>query len=197
MTYKRKTRAGRYKYTEELFYWSNEDIEEQFAYVEVPDYGFVQVNNLGTKFYTKTGKFPSISIDDWGYLGFQVGSTMDGIHKYHYLRLSRLVAMAFIPNPDNLPEVNHIDGDKLNNCVTNLEWCSSKQNARHAWDTGLQKFQRGEQNGRSKLTDEQIREIRKKYTGEKGQIANLAREYNVSWTLIKLIVTNKNWTHVL
>lgn len=49
----------------------------------------------------------------------------------------RLVAKAFIENPEGLPEVNHKDGNNLNNEVNNLEWCSKRQNVRHAIDTGL------------------------------------------------------------
>lgn len=56
---------------------------------------------------------------------------------YETKRLHRLVAQAFIPNPNNLEQVNHIDGDKKNNKVSNLEWCSQSQNVQHAYDNGL------------------------------------------------------------
>jgi hypothetical protein len=52
----------------------------------------------------------------------------------------RLIAQYFIPNPQNKPQVNHIDGDKLNNDRSNLEWATAQENSRHAWDTGLQKI---------------------------------------------------------
>lgn len=61
---------------------------------------------------------------------------MDGGKQRQYY-VHRLVAEAFIPNPTSLPQVNHIDGNTLNNRADNLEWCTAAQNCQHAWDTGL------------------------------------------------------------
>lgn len=63
----------------------------------------------------------------------------------------RLVASLFIPNPDNLPQVNHIDGNKLNNNVENLEWCNNSQNQLHAIRNNLRKkFPKGDTSNRAK-----------------------------------------------
>lgn len=72
----------------------------------------------------------------------------------------RLVAQAFIPNPDNLPQVNHIDGDKSNNTIENLEWVSAKTNMIHGFTTGLITVPSGAESAHAKLTWEEVRYIR-------------------------------------
>lgn len=91
---------------------------------KISDRGFVKSIS-----YNRTGKERILSeriIDGYN----QVALYKDGKVKNKYVH--RLVAENFIPNPNNLKEVNHIDGNKLNNCVENLEWVSAKQNSTHA-----------------------------------------------------------------
>ena len=64
---------------------------------------------------------------------------LGGLEKRKFYKIHRLVALAFIPNPNNYNQINHIDGNKTNNHVDNLEWCTAKQNTAHARATGLRK----------------------------------------------------------
>lgn len=84
------------------------------------------------------------------------------------LRVHRLIATAFIPNPNNLPEVNHKDGNKQNNEISNLEWVTRSENVQHAYQTGLAK----NPGGRSVLTDDEKRYIRDHYLESSAYIAN-------------------------
>ena len=61
--------------------------------------------------------------------------TIDG--KQKILLAHRIVAKTYLPNPENKPQVNHIDGNKLNNRLNNLEWCTDSDNKKHAYKTGL------------------------------------------------------------
>lgn len=88
----------------------------------------------------------------------------------------RLVALAFIPNPNDKPQVNHKDTNKLNNSIENLEWATAKENTRHAVETGLKK--QGEKCAEAKLTNEQAVYIRE--NPSKLTIVDLAKTFNVT-----------------
>lgn len=112
------------------------------------------------------------------------------------VRLHRAVATAFIPNPDNLPEVNHIDGNKLNNHVSNLEWTTHKRNMEHAYSTGLARNGFGDDSARAVLTSEQvayIRAVHKPGDKEFGQTA-LGRKFGVTNSCVWRVVHGANWS---
>lgn len=109
----------------------------------------------------------------------------------------RLVAMAWIPNPMGLPQVNHIDGNKANNHVSNLEWVDNAENQRHSTRTGLHVHHRGEDHPMVKLTEAQAREIKAKVAAPyRGQLDDLASEYGVSKYCIFDIKRGKSWKEV-
>lgn len=100
---------------------------------DIPEYEkLYQVSNLGrVKSFCKNkqeGNILSFSINPKGY--YQIILTKSKKPKNWLVH--RLVAIAFIPNPNNLPQVNHIDGNKQNNCVNNLEWITNEDNMKHA-----------------------------------------------------------------
>ena len=113
-------------------------------------------------------------------------------------RVHRLIAETFIPNPNNLPCVNHKDGNKLNNCVDNLEWCTHSENTKHAYENGLERKMFGEEHHAHKLTEEAVKYIKtnyKKRDASFGAVA-LAKKFNVDRTTIHDVVKGKTWREV-
>ena len=109
-------------------------------------------------------------------------------NRQKHLAIHRLVAKAFIPNPDNLPQINHIDGDKSNNKVSNLEWCNNGYNQAHAWKNNLKDVTKmSEHSSLRKLTVEQVRFIKEEYskvdTSIRGNKMNFARKMQTKFNL--------------
>lgn len=129
--------------------------------------------------------------DQRGYL--KTNLAKDGVNRT--VKVHRIVAQAFIPNPDNLPEVNHKDGNKQNNSVENLEWSDRLSNQRHAVKSGLWKPHYGESNGSSKLTKDDVEFIRNNYIPRNSDYgANaLAKQFGVHRKTIGRIASYKNW----
>ena len=103
-------------------------------------------------------------------------------------RIHRLVAQAFIPNPENLPQVNHKDTNKANNHVSNLEWCDNSYNQKHAWDNGLQPKRHAIN---CVFTQEQANAIRTEYLNINTSQRQLAAKYGVAKTTIADLLNGK------
>lgn len=107
--------------------------------------------------------------------------------------IHRLVAITWIPNPNNLEFVNHKDGNKHNNRIDNLEWCTNSYNHEHATKTGLKA--KGDDIGISVLSDCSVLAI-KRMLNEKISHNTIAKYFDVSKTTITHINTGKTWKHL-
>ena len=113
----------------------------------------------------------------------------------------RLVAMAYLENDYNLPQVNHKDGNKQNNNVDNLEWCSAKENVNHAFRTGLKKgvgaCHIGELNTKNKLKESDVLNIRKRKK-QNEKIRDVFQDYKTKITYkgFEQIWYNFTWKHL-
>jgi len=154
---------------------------------ELPSY---EISSLGQVRNIKTRKILKVVINK-GYYRLHLWYNKKGYNR----SLHRLIAIHFIPNPENKPEINHKDGNKLNNRIDNLEWCTSKENRRHAFDIGLQVGRSGEKHHNCKLTEKQILEIvelRKNGVSQK----EVAKLYGVHKNHITRISCGTRWNSI-
>lgn len=121
-------------------------------------------------------------------------------NKSKHFYIHRLVAIHFIPNPLNKPCVNHIDGDKSNNSINNLEWVTAKENNRHAWDIGLKKPNFGESSKINKMPEYKARIIKQAKQDSNGKrywgLKELCIKLNVSYGSACEISKGNNWKHI-
>lgn len=156
---------------------------EEWRDSEVDGY---EVSSLGRLRNKRSGAVHKGQINQKGYVTVCLYL---GKGKSRTVRLHRLIAKAFIPNPENLPEVNHKNGNKLDNSIYNLEWISREGNMKHAWETGLCT------NKPYRVTAEQIEYIRKNCVKGDSQfgVRAIARKLGISHTTVKDIVNNKRF----
>jgi hypothetical protein len=138
----------------------------------------------------KNGKIFHYKLKELTLLTGKDGYLKINLHKNSKLRtfrVNRLVAIHFIPNPSNLSQVNHEDGNKLNNNDWNLKWCDTYQNLSHSYETGLKKI---------KLTKGQVVEIKDMYKNTKLTQKQIGIKYGVQKEHINGIINNRKRINV-
>lgn len=105
--------------------------------------------------------------------------------------IHRLVATLFIPNPENKPQVNHINGIMSDSRVENLEWNTAKENIQHAYRIGLTRITQN-----AKINEVTVHKIRSLYTGKHGEFRSIAKIFCMSSANIAAIIKRKTWIHI-
>ena len=148
---------------------------------ELADYPGYTVNTYGEVFSYIRGYKKKLkqSLTVHGYPRARLPSGYKVVH--------RLVALTFVDNPYNYPQVNHIDGNKLNNSVANLEWCSTSQNMLHAYELS---------GGRNRLVLSQIKQIKQLIKSAELRDYQIAERFNCSTRTIGKIRKSQLWPYV-
>lgn len=155
---------------------------------EVPGFDLYLCSTDGFVKNKKRNRLLKPSEDKNGYLRVVLVANK----KKKNIAVHRVVGMTFIKNPQNKPQINHIDGNKKNNTVQNLEWVTNEENRAHAFRTGLACF-KGEKNPNAKINTRTVKHIRKLFATGKWNKCQLARMFSISRTMVRFIVENKNW----
>lgn len=147
------------------------------------------ITKEGQVFSHTIGKFLKPTITE-GYCRV----TLSFNSKAYTFSIHRLVALYFIPNPQQYPEVNHIDNNPSNNDVSNLEWVTPKMNSEHCVRQGRQS--KGEHRPTSKFSESQVLEIRRLYQTGNFTQRDLAKKFQATQASIWGITSRKTWKHI-
>jgi len=153
---------------------------------------FYEISSLGNVRNATSNKLLTPYVKKNGY--FQIDFRKKSIRKKYYIH--RLVALAFIANPENKGEVNHKNGNKSDNTTNNLEWVTHKENLKHSHDIGLHN-QLGSENHMAALTENDVLKIKELYSMNKCRQSDLAERFHVSRQTINNILHGKVWSHVI
>jgi predicted DNA-binding protein (UPF0251 family) len=173
---------------------SDKDILEKAISKAIEGYETTQVGRVWNK---KTGREVFGSVNTNGYRCFKIWLPELKISKriYHH----RFVAQQHGSNPENLPHVNHKDGNKLNNATWNLEWVTHKQNMIHAWNNGLlpkPPHVPGEKAGNHKLSWEQVEKIRSRHLQGHSNV-DIAKRFGMHQSTIARAVKGQTWKQMV
>jgi hypothetical protein len=133
---------------------------------------------------------PAKKDNDYLFVGLTNGKNV----KRFYIH--RLVAIHFLPNPENKPDVNHIESNKEDNRFFMLEWCTKSENISHSYKHGVHRANFGTKNSKAKLNDEKVLSIKERYGRDGNTIRSLAIEFGVHHSIIDGIIKGKRWPHV-
>lgn len=124
--------------------------------------------------------------------------TLTDNKKHKTIKVHRLVCQAFLPNPENKPQINHINGIRYDNRVENLEWCTAKENIKHAIENGLRANLKGEQLTQSKLKEYEVREIKKLLSmGHRPIDIFNSKKFSCKYYTFVQINSGKIWKHII
>lgn len=167
--------------------------------------GYYQVSNRGqvkslpreikrknSRIYRTKLKLMKIHVSNRGYPAVRL--TVNNKSRVHLVH--RLVATTFIENRENKPYVNHIDGNKTNNNLSNLEWTTPTENSHHSWEIGLSKPTKGMRHYSAKLDDEKVVYIRKAFKNKEKSIIELAEIFNITPQSVGAVINRKTWRHI-
>lgn len=193
------------KNLESLFYVNKNGLVCQEQWKDIPDYeGIYQASDLGriksldrlvrhrNIYALLKSRIYTISLLNNKYLN--VGLNKNG--KQRMFLVHRLIALSFIPNPENKPEVNHKGEkpNKLDNRVWMLEWATKKENTEHCDNNKLRNPAKGERVHLAKLTEKEVLEIRA--IGKSMSQQKIAVKYNMTPSIIGKILNRKMWKHI-
>ena len=170
-------------------------MEDNLKWAEIKGQeGRYSVSNIGTVKSHINNIILKPHINKLGYS--RVKLSFGSRNNYKIVQVHRLVALSFIPNPENKPQVNHINGDKTDNRSINLEWNTSKENNNHALRTGLRVNPKGSENGMAKVTEEDVLEIRRLAKENNHTQREIANMFNTQFPNIHRIIHRKRWKHI-
>ena len=176
---------------------------DRTGFIDIPGYeGLYAINNVGDIYcYSKQRPVRGLVAERiMGKYKESRGYTQacfSKAGKRKFFKVHRLVAAVFIPNPSNKPYVNHKDGNKRNNRVDNLEWCTCSENHKHAYDTGLRTTNANVKNksgaSKRKISFEEAECIRRLYKTGKYSQAQLGRMFGMFPSNIRNILIEKTY----
>lgn len=152
--------------------------------------GLYKISSLGYVLSLRSGRPLKPSIDGWKYRQVYLCNQGTSVR----FSLHRLVAKYFIDNPNNKPNVNHIDGDKGNNAVSNLEWVTQSENVLHDFRTG-RRSHAGDMANNRKISGKDVLKIRSMLF-EGLHPLDIAKQYNISDASVYDIRAGRTWKHI-